>query len=122
MGPKNEKSGGAPKGGAPKGGAPKGGAPKGGAQKGGAQKGGGPKGGGPKFRSFFSLSRHNFLSFFTLLGVLSWNFGGVFEALAFGVLGPFQGPGLQKHHQNSTKGPPREEERMKIVAGEGNRE
>ena len=26
---------------------------------------------------------------------------------------------LQKHHQNSTKGPPREEERMKIVAGEG---
>ena len=32
---------------------------------------------GPKFRSFFSLSRHNFLSFFSLFGVLSWNFGGV---------------------------------------------
>ena len=35
----------------------------------------------------------------------------------------FEGPGLQSHHQNSTKRPPREEERMKIVAcpaeGEG---
>ena len=29
----------------------------------------------------------------------------------------FEGPGL-KNHQNSTKRPPREEERMKIVAGE----
>ena len=29
---------------------------------------------------FVSLSRHNFLSFYLLLGVLSWNFGGVFEA------------------------------------------
>ena len=33
----------------------------------------------------------------------------------------FEGPGLQKHHQNSTK-PPREEERMKIVAGDGKKE
>ena len=32
-----------------------------------------------KFRSFFSLSRHNFHSFFSLLGV-SLNFGGVLEA------------------------------------------
>ena len=31
----------------------------------------------------------------------------------------FEGPGLQSHHQNSTKRPPREEERMKTVAGEG---
>ena len=52
----------------------------GGAKKGGAPKGGAPKGGGPKFRAFFFLSRHNFLSFFSLLRVLSWNFGGVFEA------------------------------------------
>ena len=29
--------------------------------------------------ALFSLSRHNFHSFFSLLGVLSWNFGGVFE-------------------------------------------
>ena len=33
----------------------------------------------PKFR-FFSLFLRNFHSFFPLLGVLSWNFGGVFEA------------------------------------------
>ena len=33
-------------------------------------KGGGPEGWGPYFR-VFSLSRHNFLSFFSLLGVFS---------------------------------------------------
>ena len=33
--------------------------------------------GGPKFRAFFPFSRHHFLSSFSLLGVLSWNFGGV---------------------------------------------
>ena len=33
----------------------------------------------------------------------------------------FEGPGLQSHHQNSTKRSPREEERMKMVAGEGKR-
>ena len=33
----------------------------------------------------------------------------------------FHGSGLQKHHQNSTKGPPESEERKKIVAGEGKR-
>ena len=72
---------GAPKGGAQKGGAQKGGgpkprgAPKGGgpkprgAPKGGAQKGGAPKGGGgaQNFALFFFL-RHNFHSFFSLLG------------------------------------------------------
>ena len=31
-------------------------------------------------------------------------------------------PTLQSHHQNSTKRPPREEERMEIVAGEGKKE
>ena len=35
--------------------------------------------GGPKFRAFFFPPRHNCLSFFSLLGVLSLNFGGVFE-------------------------------------------
>ena len=41
-------------------------------------KGAGPKGGGSTFRAFFFLSRHNFLSYLlSLLGVLSWNFGGV---------------------------------------------
>ena len=71
---------------APKGvGAPKGGAPRraGGPEGRGAPKGvcGGPEGWGgggeQNFAFFFSLSRHNFLSFFSLLGVLSWNFGGV---------------------------------------------
>ena len=38
---------------------------------------GGPKGGEPKNSLFFSLSRHNFHSSLPLLGVLSWNFGGV---------------------------------------------
>ena len=31
----------------------------------------------------------------------------------------FEGPGLHKNHQNSTKRPPRKEERMKMEAGEG---
>ena len=106
--------------------------------------------GGPKFRAFFSLLRHNFLSSFSLLG----SFRGilvVFEAagalkcarLEFsgcrvrapaarsgGAVGvshdspraqmcTFQGSGLQKHQQNSTKGPQERERRMKIVAGGG---
>ena len=42
--------------------------------------------------ALFSLSCHNFLSFFPLLGVLSWNFGGVSKRqdpsmCTFGVLG-----------------------------------
>ena len=55
-------------------------------------------------------------------GPEGWGPGG------FGAAGAshdctFQGPGASnKHHQNSTKGPPRErEESMKIVAGEGKR-
>ena len=139
--------------GAPKGGATKGGAPRGGGRRRvGPQRVGPRRVGGPKFRAFFSLSRHNFLSFFSLLGVFSWNFGGVFEAQAGalkcarlefsgcrvrapagrsgGAAGvphdspraqtcTFQGPGLQKHQQNSTKGPQERERRMKIVAGGG---
>ena len=38
----------------------------------------------PKFHSFFSLTRHIFLSFFPLLGVFSLSFGGVLKA----ALGP----------------------------------
>ena len=38
--------------------------------KNGVPKGGASKGGGPKFRAFSSILSH-------LLGVLSWNFGGV---------------------------------------------
>ena len=69
------------KGGGPEGWRPKprkSGAPKGGAE-GGAPKGGAPKGGGgPKISGFFfPFSRHNFHSSLPLLGVLSWNFGGV---------------------------------------------
>ena len=37
----------------------------------------GPEGWGAKKLSLFPRSRHNFLSFFPLLGVFSWNFGGV---------------------------------------------
>ena len=52
----------------------------------------GPEGWGAQNFALLSLSRHNFLSFFPRLGVLPWNFGGVFEALGpemctFGVLG-----------------------------------
>ena len=35
---------------------------------------------GPKISSFFFPSRHSFHAFLPLLLVLSWNFGGVFEA------------------------------------------
>ena len=64
-----------------------------GPSKGGAQKGGAPKGEGPKISRFFSLSpATKFVLFFPLLGVFSWNFGGVFEdrgpeMCTFGVLG-----------------------------------
>ena len=108
-------------------GVPKGGAPnpeKVRAPKGGRPEGWGPeKVKGPRF-AFFSVSRHNFHSFFSLLGVLSLNFGGVFLKRRGGLScetpaasGPpgfhtttrelllwFQGPGAsKKHHQNSTR-------------------
>ena len=44
----------------------------------------------PKFRSFLSLSRHNFHSLLPSLFVFSWNFGGVFE----GRDPLMKGPGL----------------------------
>ena len=78
---------------------------------------GGPKGGGPetkkkwwlrrvgrpKFRAVFSFSRHNFHSFFLLLGVFSWEFWWCL--------------------QSSTRRTPKEmEERKKNVAEEGKKE
>ena len=54
---------------------PRGGGPKG-DEEGLGPEGWAPKGGGPKISRFFP-SRHIFLSFFSLLGVFSWNFGGV---------------------------------------------
>ena len=81
----------------------------------------------PKFR-VFSISRHNFLSF-SLFGVLSLNFGGVFEGpdpemCTFGLSGcrvnskraHFRAPALQtppKFHEKTKE----REERKKIVAG-----
>ena len=78
----------------------------------------GAEGWGTKFRAFFFfLSRHSFHSFLPLLLVLSWNLGGVFEAP--GQTCTFKGPGLQKHHQNSTKGPTREREKNENCGGRG---
>ena len=94
-----------PEGGAQKGGAQKGGAQKGGAQKGGAPKGGAQKGGGPKFRGFFSSSRHNFLSSFSLLGTFRGGAAGVSHDSPRAQTCIFHGSGLQKHQLNSTKGP-----------------
>ena len=107
--------------------------------------------GPPKISLFFPLSRHNFHSFFPLLG----SFRGimvVFEAAwaltcarlefsgcrgAHPIWVPNKAVGVShnlaedpfhprpwrlwgfKHHQNYTRRPPREEENMKIVAGEG---
>ena len=45
----------------------------------GDQTGGVPKGGGAQNFAFFSLSHSHFRSFLPSLGVLSWNFGDVFE-------------------------------------------
>ena len=61
------------------GGGTRGGAPKGGPRRFWPQTVGPPKGEGPKFRAFSPLSRHNFLFFLPLLGVVSLNFGGVIE-------------------------------------------
>ena len=49
------------------------------APKGGASKGGAPKGGRPKISRFFFPSRHRFVLIVSLLGVFSWNFGGVLK-------------------------------------------
>ena len=62
------------------------------APKGGAPKGGAPQGGRPKISRFFSLSRHNFLSFFSLSGGLLVEFWWCLkrwgpEMFTFGLLG-----------------------------------
>ena len=48
-------------------------------RKSGAPEGVGPEGWGAQNFALFSLSRHNFLSFFFLLGVFSWNSSGFSE-------------------------------------------
>ena len=75
-------------------------------RKSGAPKGGAPRGGRPKISRFFFPLPPQF-SFFRS------------RDSPRGETCTFQGPGLQKHHQNSTKRPPREEERMRRVAGRG---
>ena len=86
---------------------------------------GGPKGGGPKISRFFS-SVPPLFSFFLLLHCVSCVFfGGVWKHQGRQILefsGCREAPAAPKNHQNSTKRPPREEERMKIVAGEGKSE
>ena len=78
--------------------------------------------------ALFSFSRHNFHSFFSLLGVFSFSFSGVFEGrdpevCTFGLSGCRVKPRhisihrRFKHPQNSTKDPQEREERKKIVEG-----
>ena len=123
----------------PKGGAPKGGAPKGGPRRVGADpEGWGPQGGGAQN---FALCFPSPAIVFILFSLSSGSFCGILvvlkrpEMCTFGVLGlsceapaapkppgvshdspraqtsTFEGPGFQKHHQNSTQGPPREMEK-----------
>ena len=76
--------------------------PAGGAPCGCALGGRGPERWGcPKFRAFFSLSRHNFLYFFSL----SW--------------GSFRAPAFKNTTKIQRKDSQEREERKKIVAGEG---
>ena len=94
----------------------------------------GPEGWGPvdrpKFRAFFSLSRHKIRSFLPSLGVFSWWSG----PRRPGLVGPpgfhttvrepkqtctFEGPGLQKHHQNSTRRHPEREGKNEFCGGRG---
>ena len=135
-----------PEGWGPEGWGPEGG-PKGGGPKGGGPKGGGPKGGGPKISRFFSpLPPQN--SFFSSLSggllVEFWwclkrrggqmcTFGVLWlscEARSGGAAGvshdspraqtcTFEGPGLQKHNQNSTKRHPEREEKNEFCGGRG---
>ena len=61
----------------------------------------------PKFRAFFNPLPPHVHSFFPLLVVLSWNFGGVFGAVHVWALGL------------SREDPQEREERKNIVTGEG---
>ena len=65
-----------------------------------APKGGGPKGGGPKISRFFPSPAIMFFH-----SSLSW--GSSFH-MTTREPKPYQDPGLRKHHQNSTRRPPRE--------------
>ena len=108
-------------------GARKVGAPKGGGSKGGGSKGGGPKGGGPKISLFFfPVPPQN--SFFSPLWGSSRGILVVFEAPGRSnvhVWSPraqtctFEGPGLQKHHQYSTRRPPEREKKNEFCGGRG---
>ena len=79
----------------------------------------------PKFRSFFSLvpTANSFffsLSFGLFRGARSGGAAGVSHDSLRAQTGTFEGPGLQKHHQNSTRRHPKEgRKRTKTVAGEG---
>ena len=69
--------------------------------------------GGPKFRAFFPFLRHNFLSSFSLLGLLHCRVKprrphqtgppGLHTTTRELQTRTFERPGLQKHHQNSTR-------------------
>ena len=71
----------------------------------------------PKFRSFFSLSRHNFYSFLPLLLVFRSRRG--FTQQPENSKRAHWRPRRFKHHQNSTRRPTREGKKLKTVAGEG---
>ena len=115
-------------------------------KKGGAQKGGALNGGGAKISRFmFPLPPHFFSFLLSLWGPFV-EFRGVFEGrspqmYASGVLGSsatappkppglhtdspraqtctFERPDLQKHHQNSTRRPPRERRKNENCGGRG---
>ena len=70
--------------------------------------------GGPKISLFFSLSRRKFHSFFSLWGVFSLNFGGVFE----GWGAHLSAPALQTPPKFNEKTPQREKKRTNFAAGE----
>ena len=114
----------------------------------GVEKGGAQKGGGPKISRFFPSPASIFALFVSLwvssrgwwclkrrglkmrtIAVLRLSCETPTAPGAAGVshdspraqMCTFQGSGLQKHQQNSTKGPQERERRMKIVAGGGNK-
>ena len=100
-------------------------APKGGAPEGWGPEGWDPEGWGAQNFALFFPFPPTFRSHCVSLGVFSWNFGGVLKrcrvrapaARSGGAAGvshdspraqtcTFDGPGLHKHHQNSTRRPP----------------
>ena len=85
------------------------------ALKGGAPQGGALQGGGPKCRALFSLSRSRF-ALFVSLGPKA---AGVSQDSPRAQTWTFEGPGLQKDHQNSTIRHTQREKRNENGAGEG---